>query len=90
MRAPNPRVLVPILLAAAAGGVVGYFVTAASCAPRSCVPTAIALSLIVAIVSGIGVGVVVVLAVRSFAEWRVHTERDVLVAADPERSAERP
>jgi hypothetical protein len=82
MRRPNPRVLIPVLIAAAAGGVVGYFVTAASCAPGSCRTTAAIVASAVALVAGLGVGVVVVLAVRSFAEWRVHGEREVLVVRD--------
>ena len=35
-RRPNFWVTVPIAVAALAGGVIGYFVTDASCAPESC------------------------------------------------------
>ena len=79
MRTPNPRVALPILLAAAGGAAVGYFVTAASCAPGSCLPAAVGMAVVVGLVAAIGVGTVVILAVRSFAEWREHTEREVLV-----------
>ena len=82
MRAPNPRILIPVLLAAVAGGTVGYYVTAASCAPGSCPGAAAAIGGLVALGAGAGVGVVVILAVRSFAEWRVHTDREILVVAD--------
>ncbi len=90
MRVPNPRVAVPVLLAAVSGAAVGFFVTRASCAPGSCLPSAIAVAVAVALGAAAGVGVVVVLAVRSFAEWRVHSEREVLVveeAAQPEPPA---
>lgn len=82
MRVPNPRVLIPVLLAAIAGAAVGYYVTEASCAPGSCPVAAAAMAGLAAVVAAAGVGVVVVLAVRSFAEWRVHSEREILVVQD--------
>ena len=91
MRVPNPRVAIPILVSAAAGGVVGYFVTDASCGPRSCPIEATAVGLAVALGAGIGVGVVVILAVRSFAEWRLQQETDPAVTIPaPERDPEPP
>lgn len=91
MRLPNPRIAAPILLAATAGGVVGYSVTDASCAPGSCPVAAVSVAVIAALGTAVGVAVVVVLAVRSFAEWRIQSERDVLVAVDDaERDREPP
>lgn len=83
MRLPNPRVALPVLASAAAGGVVGYVVTDASCAPGSCAGAAAAVAAGVALAAGVGVGVVVVLALRSFAEWRSLDER-VVTVPDPE------
>jgi len=82
VRLPNPRIAVPIVLGGIAGGGVGYFVTDASCAPGSCPVAAVTVALVVALCAAAGVGVVVVLAVRSFAEWRIQSDRDVLVAKD--------
>lgn len=79
MRLPNPRLGVPILISAVAGAVVGYFVTDASCAPEACPIAASLVAVAVALATGAGVAVVIVLAVRSFAEWRVQSEREVLV-----------
>lgn len=78
-RLPNPWVSGPVAVAAAAGGAVGYFVTDASCAPDSCAAAAVLVGLGVALGAAAGVGVVVVLALKSLAEWRTHTEREVLV-----------
>ena len=82
MRMPNPRVAIPVLISALAGGVVGYFVTDASCAPESCTTSAVIVAGLVAIGAGIGVGVVVVLAVRSFAEWRLQSEAEPVVTIE--------
>jgi hypothetical protein len=66
----NPWVVIPVALATVAGGVVGALVTQVSCAPESCVPASIGIGLASAAAAFFGVGVVVVLAVRSMAEWR--------------------
>jgi len=79
---PNPRVAIPVIVSAIAGGVVGYFVTDASCAPKSCTTSAVLMAGLVAVAAGIGVGVVVVLAVRSFAEWRAQTETEPVVTIE--------
>ena len=70
MRRPNIWVATPTTLAGVAGGIVGYAVADASCAPGSCTAAAVAFAILGAIVSLVGVAVVVVLAVRSVAEWR--------------------
>lgn len=81
-RLPNPWVLLPVLVAAAAGGAVGYLVTDASCAPGGCAPAAGIVAALTAIGSAVGVGIVVVLALKSLSEWRTHADRDVLVEVD--------
>jgi uncharacterized membrane protein len=70
MRRPNPWVAVPVLLATVGGGVVGGLITQLSCAPGSCIAASVAVGVVSAVLFGIGVGVVVVLALRSIAEWR--------------------
>jgi hypothetical protein len=84
MRRPNPWVVVPVLLATVGGGVVGGLVTQLSCAPGSCVGAAVAVGLISAVLFGAGVAVVVVLALRSIAEWR----RAEAAGRDPRPPAE--
>lgn len=81
-RLPNPWIFGSIVIAAATGGAVGYFVTEASCSPDSCVNAAVAVAVVIGIGSAIGVGVVVVLALKSIAEWRVHSDREILTVVD--------
>lgn len=66
----NPWFLWPVLAALVVGGMIGWIVTSISCQPDTCYGTAIAVTIVGALVCGGGVAVVVVLAVRSFAEWR--------------------
>jgi ribosomal protein S18 acetylase RimI-like enzyme len=87
MRAPNPWVVVPVGIAAAGGATVGYFVTTASCAPRGCVVSAIAVAVGAALVASAGVGIVVILAFRSIAEFRDGPDRDILTFADEDEPA---
>jgi len=82
VRLPNPRVAIPVLVSAAAGAVVGYFVTDASCAPGSCHLAAAIVAVAVAVGAGLGVGIVVILAVRSFAEWRIQSERSGVITVE--------
>ena len=70
MRRLNPWVLWPTVAAGLIGGVIGWTVTAISCQPNSCVVAASTVTVLAALFSALGVGVVVVLAVRSLAEWR--------------------
>jgi hypothetical protein len=81
-RLPNPWIVGPVIISAATGGAVGYFVTEASCSPDSCIAAAVSVALVVGIGSAIGVGIVVVLALKSIAEWRVHSEREILTETD--------
>jgi hypothetical protein len=74
-RLPSPWVTVPVLLGTVAGGVVGYLVTQVSCAPGSCTGAAIAIGFLGAAVAFFGIGTVVVLALRSVAEWRELQDR---------------
>ena len=83
-RLPNPWVLIPIAVAAIAGGAIGYFVMDASCAPDSCPVAAGFIGAIVAVGAGIGVGVVMVLLLKSLSEWREHADREVLTVVDPD------
>jgi ribosomal protein S18 acetylase RimI-like enzyme len=82
MRRPSAWVAVPVAVAAVGGATVGFVVTAASCSPRSCVVPAIAVSVAVGLVASVGVGVVVILALRSLAEFRESVERDILTFVD--------
>lgn len=75
-RIPNPWVLVPVLAAALGSAVVGFQVTRVSCSPGTCTASALGIGLLSAILAAAGVGTVVVLAIRSFAEWRALQERD--------------
>jgi hypothetical protein len=83
-RRPNFWVTVPIALAAVAGGVVGYFVTDASCAPESCTLAAVSVAVAVGFGAAVGVGVVVVLALKSLSEWQEHADRGILTETDPD------
>lgn len=82
MRMPNPWVIVPVGVAAAGGATVGFFVTTASCAPDSCVLSATAVAVGAALVACVGVGVVVILAFKSIAEFRDGLDRDILTFVD--------
>jgi len=83
MRWPNPWIAVPALLATVAGAVIGFQVTRVSCAPGSCLPAAAGIGAAAALMALFGVGAVMILAVRSIAEWREQQER-----GDPPRPTE--
>ena len=83
-RRPNFWVTVPTALAALAGGVVGYFVTDASCAPEACTFAAVSVAVAVGLGAAVGVGVVVVLALKSLSEWQEHADRGILTETDPD------
>jgi len=67
-RAPNPWVAVPVLVAALAGGIVGYFVMDASCAPDSCTVSAALVATVVGVAGAAGIGIIAVLALKSLDE----------------------
>ena len=69
-RLPNPWILIPVLLGAAIGGVIGWSVTTVSCRPGSCVTSAVLVGIGSALVTAIGVLVVAVLVLRSLNEWQ--------------------
>jgi hypothetical protein len=71
---PNPWIAVPVLVATLTGAVVGFQITRVSCAPGSCMPAAVGIGLLSAAAAFFGVGTVLVLAVRSIAEWRRQQE----------------
>ena len=81
-RMPNPWIAVPVLIAAAGGGAVGFFVTDASCAPGTCVAAASLAGALAAVVAGLGIGVIAVLALKSLDEFRTHRDRDILTEVD--------
>ena len=87
-RLPNPWVAVPALLAGIAGGIVGFIVTDASCAPGNCRVVASITAAIVGLGIAVGVGVVAVLALKSIDEHRVHRERMVLTMLEGEQPPE--
>jgi hypothetical protein len=84
-RLPNPWVAVPALLAGIAGGIVGFIVTNASCAPGDCLVVASISAAIVGLGIALGVGVVSVLALKSIDEHRIHRERMVLTMVEVEQ-----
>ncbi|MFQ5947673.1 MAG: hypothetical protein ACE5KX_02270 [Acidimicrobiia bacterium] len=77
MRAPNPWIAVPVLIATAAGGLIGRNVVHVNCGRGGCLAAEIAAGVFGALVAFFGVGIVVVLAVRSLAEWRQAHGSDV-------------
>ncbi len=76
MRRLNPWFITPVLVAAAAGALIGRNVARVSCAPVATDATCsgggnqVAFAIIGAIVAAIGVAIVVALVIRSLAEWR--------------------
>ncbi len=74
MKTPNPWIAVPVLVATIAGAIIGFQVTRVSCAPGSCLPAAAGIGLAAAVAAFLGVGAVMILAVRSIAEWREQQE----------------
>ena len=83
-RFPNPWVAIPVLIAAVAGGAIGYLVTDASCAPGSCAVAAGLVATFTAIATGVGTAVIAVLAIRSLSEWREHSEREITISQERE------
>lgn len=83
-RIPNPWVVVPVAAAAVAGGAVGYLVTEASCSPGSCGLAAALIGIVTAVGAAVGVGVVVVLALKSLSEWREHGDREITIRQERE------
>ena len=84
MRRPNLWFIVPTVAAAVIGAVVGWRVAYVSCSvdpdavaegTRGCLGTEIAFGTLGAVVAFVGVGVVMVLAFRSLAEWREAAEQ---------------
>jgi len=85
-RWPNPWILVPSVIAAVIGGLVGRRVAYVSCSvdpdqvaagTEGCAGLEVAFAVIGAAVAFVGVAVVMVLAVRSLAEWREAQARGI-------------
>jgi hypothetical protein len=87
MRLPNPWVAIPVVLGLVGGGVIGGVITQLSCAPGSCLGAAVGIGVVSALVVAAGIGVVVVLALRSIAEWRDTTD---ISASPPPRDPSPP
>jgi hypothetical protein len=81
---PNPWIAVPVLIATVAGAVIGFQLTTVSCAPEACTGSAVGIGLLSAAAAFFGVGTVVVLAVRSIAEWREQAARGGPTPPDPD------
>jgi hypothetical protein len=81
-RLPNPWIILPVAIAGLAGAAVGFLVTDASCTPNGCAAAASVVATIVGIGTAVGVGIVVVLALKSLSEWRTHADREILTAPD--------
>lgn len=71
-RYPNPWVFLPALIGLVIGAWLGYFIAELS---GSGTALAIALALLSGVAAAFGVGVVAVLAIRSFDEWKTAQER---------------
>ena len=79
-RAPNPWIAVPSLLVGALAAFLGWMVTDVSCRSGggdACPGWGLALAAVSFLAATIGVGLVLVLAYRSLAEWRERSESDV-------------
>ena len=74
-RLPNPWVLIPVIVGAAIGGVIGWSVTTVSCRPAGCPTAAVLVGVGAAIATAAGILVVAVLALRSLNEWQQATQR---------------
>lgn len=68
-RYPNPWFLIPTLIGALIGAGLGWSVTAAACQPDSCYGWATFAAIVSGLGAMIGVGTVVVLAIRSAEEF---------------------
>lgn len=70
-RRPNPWFFIPVLLGVAIGGALGWLITGVSC--DDCVASQSLVAVAGALVTGLGVGVVMVLAIRSMDEYKAKT-----------------
>lgn len=62
--------LVAILLAGAAGGLIGYAVTDLNCGPDGCSNWAAVGAVVGAVMAAVGVAIVAVLTLRAMGEWK--------------------
>jgi hypothetical protein len=71
-RYPNPWVFGPAAIGLAIGGWLGYFIAELSGTGTA---AAVALAVLAGLSAAVGVGIVAVLALRSFDEWRTAEEQ---------------
>ena len=83
-RKPNPWFFIPVLMGLAIGWVLGWMITGVSC--TDCVGSQVLVASLGALVTGVGVGVVMVLAIRSMDEARA---REVAGIPDPGAGCEK-
>jgi hypothetical protein len=74
-RLPNPWVLIPVMVGAVIGGVIGWSVTTVGCEPNGCAVAAAIVGGVAALATAAGILVVAVLALRSLNEWQQATQR---------------
>lgn len=74
-RLPNPWILIPVLVGAVIGGIIGWSVTTVSCRPEGCGLVAALVGVGSALVTAAGVLVVAVLVIRSLSEWQEASRR---------------
>lgn len=69
-RFPNPWVVIPVVVGGIIGGLIGWSVVSVGCRPSTCVAASVATGFLAGLATAAGVLVVVVLAIRSLAEWQ--------------------
>jgi hypothetical protein len=73
-RYPNPWVFGPAVIGMVIGGWLGYFIAELS---GTGTVVAVVLAALAGLAAAVGVGIVAVLALRSFDEWKIAEERGV-------------
>ena len=69
-RYPNPWFVIPTLIGTLIGGGLGWSVTTATCGSQTCLGLATVVGIVSGLVTMVGVGTVVILAIRSAEEFQ--------------------